>query len=182
MVGGRNYPSGLRTTGVKVDRISTRPGTHPFDGQPRVSRASGRAVASTTVGSLRMEPCPVDSTDVAAPVPTELRSGKWSYCSPQPIYATPHREEGLFLMEPDDSCCVLFPQSPSSGGTSCRGWYPSMPLSDYCMASAPHMAYSESHIVGSAVTLSSLAHASRLSMTIPGGLVVVTPYDPHGAT
>ena len=26
VVGGRNYPSGLRTTGARVDRISTRPG------------------------------------------------------------------------------------------------------------------------------------------------------------
>ena len=53
-----------------------------------------------------------------------------------------------------------------------------MSLSDYCMASAPHTAYSESHTVGSAVTLSPLVHTSRLSMTTPGGLGIVTWCDP----
>ena len=143
VVSGRNYPSGLRTTGARVDRISTRSGT----------------LSTVCTGfpehSLGLLPLPQWGLSVWNHVPWVLLTSQLRFrrnvdqvsgvaTSHKPFTQPLTGKKGSFLWDRKYLLRFVTARPLMSGGTSRRGWCLSMPPSDCRMTSEPPMAYSRS--------------------------------------
>ena len=141
VVSGRDYPSGLRTTGARVDRISTRLGTLSTVGTGFPER------------SLGLLPLPQWGLSVWNHAPWVLLTSQLRFrrnvdqvsgvaTSHKPFTQPLTGKKGSFLWDRKYLLRFVTARPLMSGGTSRRGWYLSMPPSDCRMTSEPPMVYS----------------------------------------